>query len=573
MERDGRAQGTDELRQSLGRGLRWLVGLRLGVGLIFLGSAAALQLRETGPFPQTPLFGLIGVIFFLSLTYALTLRRVRNLLLFCRLQISVDLLLITGLVHFTGGVDSFFSFAYIFPIFAASTLLGRRDSLLAASVSGIFYGALVDLEYYRIIPRADFLLSAGPREGGYTVFQVFVNLVAFLLVALLSSHLAERLREAGRRLEAQEIDLRNLQTLHRDIVATIPSGLMTLDLRGRVVSFNQAAGQITGFSFAEVRDRGYPEGPFAGVQELRAFFDDGGADLPAKAFEVEIERRDGPKIPVGVSLTPLRDGVGRPIGLVVVFQDLTDRRRIEEQLRQADRLAAAGHLAAGIAHEIRNPLAAISGCIEVLRGQLPLAPQDRQLLDVVLREAQRLKLITGQFLDFVKPRQVTAGPCPLWPLLEETLTLLERGAERHPDTRLRLTGDRALSVLADADQLKQVFWNIGLNALQAMPSGGTVAVRAVARGEGGARWAAVEFEDNGPGLPAEEVPKIFDPFYTTRDAGTGLGLTIARRLTEGMGGTIEVESRPGRGTTFRLRFPLVPSPPAPLAGRGASEMA
>jgi two-component system sensor histidine kinase PilS (NtrC family) len=393
-------------------------------------------------------------------------------------------------------------------------------------------------------------------------------------------------------LEQRGLDLRNLQTLHEAIVSNISSGLMTLDLKGSVVSFNEAAERITGYTFASLRDRSWQESPFAGCPPMTEFFAEAAAPLVNSIAEISLRRRDGRVIPVGFSCSPLRQADGTAAGLVAIFQDLTERKRVEEQLRRADRLAALGQLAANIAHEVRNPLAAISGAVEVLRDDFTLTGGNRQLLDLLLGEAHRLKLITGQFLDFAKPQSLLFRPCAVRPLVEETLRLLERSGERHPNmtwTVIENTPDA--HVLADADQFRQVVWNLCLNAIQAMPGGGVLTVSLScgsppegsqlgnsSRGQlgrneaadskyqfatqpfvdqstarsGSGDWVEIAFQDNGTGMTPDDLQRIFDPFFTTRPSGTGLGLAIARKILDSMSGHISVESSVGSGTTFRV---------------------
>ncbi len=550
-------------------GVRWLIGLRVLLSFIFLGSATALQVRGALPVASPPLFGLLAVTFGLSLLYLLLLPRVRNLRRFGQAQIALDLLIQTALVHFTGGVDSAFSFVYIFTIYAAAALLGRRDSLLAASAGSILYGGLINLHYYGGLLGWEGLVGPGRgRPPSYAAFQVFINIVAFFVVAILSSHLAERLREAGQRLQERTLDLRNLRTLHRHIIANFPSGVMTLDLQGRIISFNEAAQRITGYPADAVCDRPWTESPFAVYPALGAFFDAPEGATPQRAISGNIRRQDGRVIPVGMGLSPLRDEAGSILGLVAIFQDLTERMRLEEHLRQTDRLAAVGQVAAGIAHEIRNPLAAISGCVQLLQDEGTATTRHRRLLEIVLRETERLKLITGQFLDFARPRPVALRPCPLGPVLEEVVALLEQSHRHHPATTITLEAppDADLAVLADPDLLKQIYWNICLNALEAMPGGGRLAIRASSRQDAATSWGIAEFADSGGGIPPDTLARLFDPFFTTKDGGTGLGLSIARKIAEGLGGSIAVENRPGEGATFRVAIPLaaaVASPAAP----------
>ena len=581
--------------------LKWLTGIRLLLASAILGSAFVLDLHERLPFPTSPLYGLLGLTFGLSLLYALALRGQRHLLPLGGVQLALDLGLVSLFVHFTGGLDSAFPFMYIFVIFAAANLLERRGSLCVAILSSGLYGGLVAAEWTRIIPPADFAGGLAPlRPAGYALYQALIHTVAFLAVAILSSHLADRLRQAGQELERRGLDLRNLQALHRAIVTNIPSGLMTLDLAGRVISFNEAAERITGYDYETLRDRHWRDTPFGACLALAEFFAHPDAPLVIPATEVYLQRGDGRSIPLGIACSPLRAADGGPVGLVAIFQDLTERKRVEAQLRRADRLAALGQLAANIAHEIRNPLAAISGSVEVLKEEVALKGPNRELLDIILREARRLKLITGQFLDFSKPHSLLFRPCTVRPLLEEALQLLARSAERHPMTTWIVKEEEPdLHVLADSDQLRQVVWNLCLNAMQAMPEGGTltVALRLVPQGshlvnssmgqlggtepsDGGdhsttrpldhssEEWVEIAFQDTGRGIPPEELDRIFDPFYTTRPSGTGLGLAIARKNLESMGGRIGVESRPGAGTTFRLW--LCRAPVAVRAGAGSS---
>jgi two-component system sensor histidine kinase PilS (NtrC family) len=567
--------------------LKWLTGVRLLMASVLLGSAVALDLHERLPFPTAPLYGLLGLTFGLSLLYTLGLRSRRHLRFQGIAQVALDLVLISLLVHLTGGIDSVLGFMFIFVVFAAASLFAPWGSVCVALLSGGLYGSLLAAEWLRLIPPVEFAGGVtSPRPVGYLVYQVLIHSVAFLAAAILSSHLAQRLRQAGQELERRGVDLRNLRSLHEVIVANISSGLMTLDLGGRVVSFNQAAERITGFAFDRLRDLAWNETPFAPCPILAGFFQNPDHPIDTPPAEFTVRRADGTPIPVGMACSILRGETGEPLGLVAIFQDLTERKRVEEQLRRADRLAALGQLAANIAHEIRNPLAAISGSVEILREDLPLTGSHGELLDIILREAHRLKLITGQFLDFGKPRPLLFRPVALRPLLEETWQLLAKSSERHPETRWSMTEVPAsLCVLADADQLRQVVWNLCLNALQSMPNGGALRVDvrvvphetdAVNSSNGGlgkppqaslsagqptnplvhqsTEWVEIALQDTGRGIPAQELERIFDPFYTTRSSGTGLGLAIARKILESMGGLISVESAPGVGTTFRIRL-------------------
>jgi len=538
--------------QGMVRRIRWLMGLRLVVVIIFLGSATFIQLKEEPPFSLAPLYFLIFLTFFFSLIFSLLLNRVQQLELFCYAQIGCDLLLETGLIHYTGGLESGFSFIYIFSIIAAASILRRRGGLLIASVSSILYGGLINLEFYGILPHIALSGSRWAYQPGYAVFLVFVNIAAYFVVALLSSHLAERLRETGKKLEERSADLYDLQSLYRDVVANISSGLVTMNRRGQIISFNQAAEAITGFSAEEMIGKSWRGSPFSHSQEISAFFERNTLSPSGISSEIQILKKDGAGVPIGISLSCLRDGVGETVGLIAIFRDLAEIKKMEAQLRRADRLAAVGQLAAGIAHEIRNPLAAISSSLQLLREGARFPGEDRRLLDIVLREAERLKLISGQLLDFVRPKFPSSGTVELNSLLEEMAFLLEKGSDQGSASRIRLGKNPSpLFLQADPDQIKQVIWNISLNALEAMPQGGELEIRLChPAGEDG--FILMEFQDRGPGIPPEQLEHIFDPFFTTKGGGTGLGLSIAQRIIHSLGGTIEVESKRGEGTLFRV---------------------
>jgi two-component system sensor histidine kinase PilS (NtrC family) len=554
---DGQRSGE---RTPVGSGVKWLIGLRLLIAFLFLGSAAILALRDHPPFSLKPLFVLVALTCFLSLVYLLLLRRWPHGAGLCGMQLWIDVVLVTGLVHFTGGIDSLFAFVYIFPILGAAMLVSRRTSLVMAAAGSVLYGALITVQFHGLAAGAgDLRLPIGAHDPGYALFQVFVHTIAFLLVALLGSHLAERLKQAGRELEEQRTDLRDLQTLHRDIIANIPSGIVTIDLEGRIVSLNAGAEKILGVGAADVLNRRWQDAPLRGATRLDAVFSDPGPVAEAWSQEVEVRRPDGTVIPVEVSLAPLRSSDGALIGVVGVVQDLTERRQAEARLRRADRLAAVGQLAAGLAHEVRNPLAAISGSIQLLKEEG--ASTRAELLDIILGEAERLKLVTGQFLEFARPTLTRERACDLVAMAGEAISILRRGCERERPLTIALEADaERVLVAADAEQLNQVFWNLGLNAIQAMPAGGTltVAVRRQVPGNGPG-WAALEFRDTGPGIAPSDVGHIFDPFYTTKPGGTGLGLAIARKIVESFGGRIDVVTEEGKGATFTVLLKRVPA--------------
>src|SRR5574337_135989 len=422
---DSEALSTEDA--ALGRQIKWLIGLRLLLVVLFLGAAGILAVREHPPFALIPLFALFGCACLLTVFYLVAVNRGARLRRLCSLQVWIDIALVTALVHYTGGISSLFAFVYILPVLAASFLLSRRSSLLLAGGSTILYGALIDMQLYGLAEQAQLPTAGGAaRDPAHALLQLFINSATFFLVALLGSWLADRLKEADRELEAQRVDLRNLRTLHQDIVEHIPSGVVTLDLDGKIVSFNRVAQKIVGVTSEQMRDRSWKETPFAAIKELETFFAAPTPTFSGCSQEIAMRNQAGQAIPVGIHLTSLKSSDGELIGLVGIFQDLTERKKTEARLRQADRLATAGQLAAGLAHEVRNPLAAISGCIELIKEEGTARPK---LLDIVLRETERLKLVTGQFLDSSKPNTASQKRCNLTALVTEAVSLLEKSCD------------------------------------------------------------------------------------------------------------------------------------------------
>src|SRR5574337_876962 len=288
---------------ALRRQIKWLIGLRLLVAFLFLGSAGILAIREYPPFTLTPLFVLIACACLLTILYLLALNRTVRLRRFCSLQIWIDVVLVTVLVHYTGGISSLFAFVYILPVLAAAILLSRRSSLLLASGSTILYGALIDIQLYGLTNRTQSPFAASASHDPiYALLQLFVNSATFFLVALLGSRLAERLKETGRELEAQRIDLRNLRTLHQDIIEHIPSGIVTLDLEGHIVSFNRTAQKIIGITAEQMRDKSWRETPFGTIEELEAFFSAPTPTFGGCSRELTVRHQAGQSIPVGINL-------------------------------------------------------------------------------------------------------------------------------------------------------------------------------------------------------------------------------------------------------------------------------
>jgi two-component system sensor histidine kinase PilS (NtrC family) len=528
--------------------------LRVVVATVMLGVTVLIQLREGVEFFSTPMRGLylfIGLFYLLTIAYGLLLPQVRDPGRFVGIQLNVDLVLLSGIVLITGGVASPFLIVYFLVIIGSGILLYRRGSFAAAGASAVLYGAAVWAPFTPRVaafvdPEGSYLALSRAAVGSRLLLAVF----GFFVIAFLSSYLAESLRRVGEELTATSATLAELERRSEHILQNIASGLATTDLEGRVTYYNRAAERITQLQAAAVLGRRFTE-----IFRTRGDSDPWAHPdlLEGAALRVEGGIRGRGEEPLlGMTFSPLHDEREALSGVICAFQDLTRIRQMEEQIRRSDRLAAIGELAAGMAHEIRNPLASLSGSILLLREELQLDATGRELMDIVTREVGRLNGLITDFLQYASPRPLQTRPTSLLEILRETTLLLRQA--RGGDCRIEVVAREAGEFRAEVDPqlIRQVFWNLSLNALEAMPGGGELTVELSTAGE----EARIAFSDTGAGIPPDRMAKIFTPFYSTKEGGTGLGLAIVFKIVEAHGGRVEVESPPSRGATFRVVLPV-----------------
>src|SRR5215470_15610372 len=531
-------------------------------GFVSLLGAALIGANLTGlpPFPLGPVLILLAATYLLSAVYLALLGRVRNPVWLAEVQIYGDVVLETFLIYLTGGPYSVFPFLYLVSILTASIVLAPRESFGVATVAVFLHGVMLGAQFYRWLPPVvDHPLARNiGMEGSLTILIISANFCACFLMAYLSSYLAARLRQARGEAHRSEASLAALRALHEDIVQSVASGLLTFDRGGTVTSANRTAEGLCARRETELRGARW-EALFPGAPSFASVWDglEGGGARRARS-EAELVRFDGSRIPVGMSLSFLRRGRGA----ICSFQDLTEIRRMEEQVRQADRLAAIGRLAAGLAHEIRNPIGSIRGSVEVLRESLNPQEDDRRLMDIVLRESDRLDAIIRDFLQFSRPPHLVRVPTDLSAMLDEILLMLgNQGRAQHAEAPpVQIRRDRSEpTVKAEVDpaQMRQALWNLCLNAVEAMPQGGELRVGVrTASSESGRPVLEITVEDTGVGIAASELTQVFEPFFTTKPQGTGLGLAIAHRIVEDHGGEVRVQSEPWRGSRFTISLPL-----------------
>jgi len=546
----------------LRRSLFWLTTIRIVVFVLILLSAFLVQASSESQVEISYLYRLCGAAFALSL-FHWTIGRLLPTTVEAYVQVLGDLGLVCGLVYSSGGPSSVFTFLYLVVIGAAAFLLYRTGAVVVASVAALLHGLMVELTAYEVLSRPT--LSPAPTWAlGRAGYNLAITVIGFYGVAFMVSYLSEKLYGAREELDLRQKALSRVQTLYANVIATMSSGLVTADSKQRVTFLNHAGGDILGVAPARATGKKLSEVGLTLPSDWdqirhRTRGHDG------YRSEIEIQRGEQRRM-LGYSLRALKDPEGED-GALIVFQDLTEVKQLERQARFNEQLAAVGELAAGIAHEIRNPLASISGSVQVLSNELSVGSAERRLMEIIVSESNRLSKILEEFLRFVRPQERRVAWFDVATSIHEVLELFRLSDEISDAHRIVEDVLPVESLLSgDRDQIRQIVYNVAKNAVRAMPEGGTLTVE----GREDGAWYSIKFRDTGRGMSEEEIARVFTPFSTAFDGGTGLGMAIVRRIVEDHGGAIDVESQPGEGTTVTI---LLPRPPAVGAGIVAASAA
>ena len=520
--------------------LTWLVKVRILILMVLLAIELAVIRLTPSPLPVLPFLTGMVLWFVLSLFFLFLVSVWSEHRLQAILQVLSDLAMVTLVVHLTGGIDSSLNFLYPLVIVVACMLLPRVWGYLSAALAFILFGTILELDYYLVIPSYS---NSHPKLKALQVV-IFVNLFAYFAIAYLAGLLMSKLRQVDVQLKDASGALENLQALHENIVQSMSGGVITTGLDGRITLVNRAAQQLLEISEAELRGRSVGDL----FQDPLPHFGTARAHAEVRYMTVNRFHKT-----FRVMVSALNVSERGDLGFVYSFDDLTEIRRLEREVRMQDRLAAVGRLAAAIAHEIRNPLTSIAGSVSMLSDAPALNSEERHLLQIVIRESDRLNNIITDFLAYSRGKQYRFERVNLIPLLQDTLTLLEhRLTAENAGIKLERSFPKSEAwVLADGDKLKQVFWNFCENAVRAMKKkGGRLTV---ALAERGPDWE-MSFADTGPGINPQQTEKIFEPFQSNFEGGTGLGLAIVYQIVQAHEGKVWARSEVGKGASFVMRL-------------------
>ncbi len=522
-------------------GLKSFVVIRILVTTVLLGSGAIVYFENGSRNEAFFLVLIVALVYFLSLIYLLIYPLLnRNPGLFKGIQVAFDLVIASAVVYISGGKSSPFVFLYALIIIFTGMIFSSTASYIAAGVSGFLY-LLIGLYNFPTSSNQLFLSSPAIWNEKGLIYASF-NLSGFLLIAILVGYLSERVRITRQELGESAKSLMILKNLHENILQSLTSGVITLDLQGIVISINKMGLEILEISGEDkvlLNNLSYLM-PGLEIEEL----------ISKKREQLLYATPDGRKLTLGFSCSVLRDAEGQMRGYIIIFQDLTEIKELENRLMTTEKLALLGQLSAGLAHEIRNPLSAISGAVEILSEESKPTEENLRLVKVANQEVERLNLLVEDFLLLTVPIQKIPTPVNIGSNINETVESFMRTVRRK-GLEIVMDIQKELYVQADSYRLKQAIWNLLLNSMQAMPNGGEIKIQSYLEEEN----IRINLSDTGCGIDKKIMSRIFEPFFTTKKVGTGLGLAIVQKVIEGYNGKIDVISSEGKGTTFIMTLP------------------
>jgi two-component system, NtrC family, sensor histidine kinase PilS len=515
-------------------------GIRSGLIVAVFFLAIVFQLMQgafLSPAIWLPVYGVLVLAFFANSAYFLAAEKCQDAVWVHAGLFAMDAVVITYVVHHTGSSQSLFFFLYLVEIILAALIFGRRGAYTQALWTSLLFGLL--------------LLTSPQALGESVYFLATFNNLAFFTVAYLGAQLSEQINFMGRELKRTVKSLEALQDLNRHIVENVATGLLTVDSSGQILTANPAAVKIldgvmvVGLPLQNVFPRLNLAGNVVWLHSQQS---------AVQRHEVEFLNRHREKLQLEVLVSPLKDDRGHNTGFVLMFQDRTEVRRLEESMKQKEKMAAVGQLAAGIAHEIRNPLASLSGSVQLMSASPEkYSAEDVKLMRIITREIDRLNNLITEFLEFVKPEARPTEMVDLNAILREVLEVLQFNNQLRKDVKNVIELKAECRILGRRDKLKQAFLNIVINSIQAMEETEKPVLELETFDQPGRVVLVVK--DNGRGMDEATRARIFEPFFTTKPKGTGLGLAVTHKILENHGAQVNVVSRVGEGTTMTLDFP------------------
>lgn len=486
-------------------------------------------------------------IFFVALVESLIVVAILNTafkptMRFSFVLLTADLVLISAIVVLSGGSRSALAFLYIAAILSANIMLSFRWSILIATISSALFMLIAIMEHTGLVSPASAFKGMDPPMTPDEMWAYSgMKVLAFYLTAFLSGYLSHRIGV--------------LQSIQHNILNSFSSGFISVDRDYRVTFFNAAAAKLLHRSRSQCVGKDVSD-VFAAAQDRPNPLKDAVADAKeCQGKEVVVNRGDGKQIPVGITVSSLKDNSGKPVGAVASFVDMTDMKRMEEKLRRADRLAAIGEMSASLAHEIRNPVASIRGAVQELAENLALGGTNEKLMKITIKESDQLSRIISSFLEFVDTTASEKESFEVGEVIEEAVRGVEKQGVCNGAIRIQKEcSDSVGCVVGERDRIVNALINLIQNGVEAMPEGGVVRVRIDERKDP-ADEVCISIHDSGVGIPAGEIEKVFDPFYTSKPQGIGLGMAIAHKVIAGHGGSIDLESVEGAGTTVTVGLP------------------
>jgi len=529
-------------------GIKRSVLVRILISTVVLGSGAFIYFVKDSRNIAFYLSVILASVYFLSLLYLLLESFfVNRNTLFKYFQVITDVFLISVVVLVTGTVTSPFIFLYPLVIIFSCIFLSKFASYMVTGLICILYIIVVILGLLILnhlsISNIESVLDTELLIGENGLFIVYFHLVGFIMLAVLGGYLSERISVTREELGESKKSLDILQNLHENILQSLTSGVITLDFDGDIISINESGLKIIGIDSVKKVVGKHLSDFFEGVniQEL----------LDKKREELIYKMKKGREMILGFSASMLRDSKGVNHGYTIIFQDLTEIRNLEDRVKESEKLALLGQLSAGLAHELRNPLSAISGSVEILSSDISEDNDYYRLVKVASREVERVNLIVEDFLLLTVPvDDYKTNPVEIGYIIRQTSDSFIATVKRN-DLKIDTDIEKGLFIKANAYRLKQVFWNLLTNAMDSMRNGGKIKIKCYKDNDS----IKILFSDQGTGIDEELIPRVFDPFFTTKEVGTGLGLAIVQKIIEGYKGDIKLISKKDRGTDFIITFP------------------